>query len=311
MNASASLPRRDWSRPSLGDLLWAVRLIAVAAPLPCLASLVMALAGGMVPAAVAWAIGTLVRSVEIGYPATSPWAAVCVLGATVLIGELVTAVEPLVNTVLAERYTSRIQADTIRSVNSLTTIDCFDDPVLAQRFEVARWVSSEPTTLVNALWHLVRWAMTAASTGFVAAAIVWWTPLAILLLYLVITALRWQQLGLQSDAQLERVTARVQSTYCYRLGVTLPAAKELRTLGIQQWLRERQSSLWHTASEPVLAEARRGLRRDAIIEASRGIGLAACLTYVASTAVLRLTSRRRSSPSSVCSSPPAAWRRSS
>lgn len=285
MNGSPT-PRHDWSRPSLGDLLGALRLMAAAAPIACLASLVMALAAGTVPAAVAWATGSLVQSVEagMGHVATSSWVAVGVLGVTVLIGELVTAVEPMVNVVLAERYTSRLQAEMMQSVNSLTTIDYFDDPILAQRYEVARWASTEPTTLVNALWHLIRWAMTAASTGLVAATIAWWAPLAIILLCLVITTVRWQQLGLQTDAQLEHVAARVQSAYCYRLGVTLPAAKELRTLGIQQWLRERQSSLWHMASRPVIAEARRGLRRDVMIEASRGIGLAACLLYVASIA---------------------------
>lgn len=288
MNGVSEDRRDGWSNPSLADVLRAVRSIAAASPVGFAGSVVLALLGGVAPGAAAWAIGNIMQAVEEGFRGvgsqTSVLLGLIVLGTAVLCAELSSAAEPTVNAVLSERYTAKLHEDVMASISSIATIDVYDDPQLAERLEVARWASNEPSVLVSAVWHLGRWIFTVVSTAVVASA-VWWAPLVIIACSFGALAARRRDMDRQADAQLSAVQARLQSSYCYRLGVTLPAAKELRTLGLQRWLADRQSATWERASEPVIAEAKRGLRRDVVIEMLRGICVLACILYVASVAV--------------------------
>ncbi|MFG1610281.1 ABC transporter ATP-binding protein [Actinoplanes sp. NPDC049265] len=213
-----------------------------------LAALVAAqVAGGVL---LPLAIGRLVTALtgSGGARAGAAWTGLTLLAAALVLDIALEPVRAAVTARLATSVDGALAQRTVEGALRPARIDHLDDPGVADRIEQARAVGvggHAPGQAVSALAALVPMRL----TGVAAAVLLgwagqWWMPVVLGAAWIVTGRWQEQEIARAVAANSARTALLRHATYLRDLGVTAPAAKEVRVFGLHQWLVERFAREW-------------------------------------------------------------------
>jgi ATP-binding cassette subfamily B protein len=219
---------------------------------PTLTALLAALIAGQVTGVVLLplAIGRLITALT-ATGETAFWQARSGLALLALALVLDIALEPLRVLVTAKLGTAVDGALAQRTVEGAlrpTGVAHLDDPAVADQIQQSRAVGIGglvPGQAVDALAELIPLRLTGlASAVLLGWATQWWTPIVLGAAWFITGHWQEKESARAVAANAARTVQLRHAGYLRDLGVTAPAARELRLFGLHQWLVERFAREW-------------------------------------------------------------------
>jgi ABC-type multidrug transport system fused ATPase/permease subunit len=196
---------------------------------------------GLLPAALALAMGVLVGAVQQGRDLVAPLA---LAGTVFLLLQVLTPIHQVVGANLGSRTAAwlydRLTSACVRppGVGHLENPALTSDLTMARDFDLG--ISGPPLNIaMDFIARELVELLAGIASALVLAAYAWWAPL---LLGGAWAATHWllRESGVWRDRETEEVReAQRHADYAYRLAVEPPAAKELRLFGLADWTIER------------------------------------------------------------------------
>jgi ATP-binding cassette subfamily B protein len=228
-----------------GRLLWTVSRPGSAA----LAALLLLRAA--LRAAFIISIGHLLGSVaELGASpaaAHAAWAGFIAVAVVWVLQQVAYPAQTLVTGWLARRcgeYTTDVVLD---AALVPTGVAHLEDPATADRLGLAQGVSGgtyPPQTAVAPLAEVLATRLSALSSAILLGAVTWWTPVPLMVGWIVMGRYVGRQFQAQVTGMEQRVGAMRRASYLRELGTGVEAAKEVRMLGLSGWLADRFTESW-------------------------------------------------------------------
>ena len=200
--------------------------------------------------------------------------ALVVLAAALLVERVAAAVAPVTFAYLSFSFTSALDRIRLAGSSELPGLEHFESPSLADRMEAGDWSKTGAPELLAKLITMLRRGTMLVGALLIVARMGWWIPLLVSLAAVAIGLNDWRHAGRQAELQRPRATELRFSDYHRELAVEPRTAREVRLLGIGDWLARRQWTTWSTATGPLFADLRRQLRENTIINAVRVVTLA-------------------------------------
>jgi ABC-type transport system involved in cytochrome bd biosynthesis fused ATPase/permease subunit len=202
--------------------------------------LVLALRG-VLPAALAIAMGVLVGSIQRGEPLTAPLTA---FGLVFVALQVLHPVHTALSANLGDRVAAWLYDELTDACIGPPGIAHLEDPALATDLQVARefdlGMTGPPLSLsMDFIADGLVLMVAGLASAVVLAGLAWWAPIVLGAAWL---ATHWllKESAVWRDRNTDEVrAAQRDADYAYRLAVDPPAAKELRMFGLVGWTIER------------------------------------------------------------------------
>lgn len=239
--------------------------------------LVVQVLAGVAPALVVAASATLIdrapNAAESSEARRATVVALVVLAGALVVGRAASALVGMLHSVTSYRFGAAVDSLRLEAVGALPGLAHFDSPLLADRLQAGQWASAAGS-MVNYGGFFTRWAAEVISSGVVAARLGWWAPVLVIAAAVPGGVLSWRHAVARKAAQVSRMGARRQATYCAELALGLQPAREVRLFALGAWLLDRQQRRWTEATRPVLATMAREMRHGLAISAVKSVVLA-------------------------------------
>ena len=208
---------------------------------------VLILIGGLVPNAMALALGWLVSRVESpGADVSALVGPLAVVAVTFVVSSIHAPVLSVVGDTLGRRFDTRLRDDAMAAASSVAGIAHLEDPNNTDRLVAVEdllhgWLTSRSVLGMAESW-------TGRLRGFVAAVILgtfaWWAPVLVFIAYRVgrVYTLKTGFMYLRRHVTNTQTLRR--AAYVRHLMHSGQAAKEARIFGISAWFIERFRRLW-------------------------------------------------------------------
>ena len=183
-----------------------------------------------------------------GAVAGAAWTGLTLLAAALVLDIVLEPVRATVTARLATSVDGSLAQRTVEGALRPARIDHLDDAEVADRMEQARAVGvggHAPGQAVSALAALVPMRLTGlASAVLLGWAGQWWMPVVLGAAWIVTGRWQEQEIARAVAANNARTALLRHATYLRDVGVTAPAAKEVRVFGLHHWLVQRFTREW-------------------------------------------------------------------
>jgi ATP-binding cassette subfamily B protein len=221
-----------------------LRLIWVAMPLGIVGAIVLALAGGLIPAANAWLTRSVLNCLAPGSGGRVDVRQLIVLAATLGVVSLVWGVMPQAQSYIEAQARRRIglvfQDRMYQATNSFPGMSRFESPVFQDKIRLAQNVISfNPYQLVGSGLQMSQAAITAAS--MIASLVVINPVLTAIVAATAVPTVAAEILMSRTEARVQWQTTPAARRQAFYSGVLVDAkaAKEVRLFGLGDFLRRR------------------------------------------------------------------------
>jgi ATP-binding cassette subfamily B protein len=183
-----------------------------------------------------------------GAAAGAAWAGLTMLALALVLDIVLEPVRATVTARIATSVDGSLAQRTVEGALRPVRIDHLDDAGVADRIEQARAVGvggHAPGQAVSALAALVPMRLTGlASAVLLDWAGQWWMPVVLGAAWIVTGRWQEQEMARAVAANNARTALLRHATYLRDVGVTAPAAKEVRVFGLHHWLVARFTREW-------------------------------------------------------------------
>ncbi|GAA2276739.1 MULTISPECIES: ABC transporter ATP-binding protein [Kitasatospora] len=238
----------------------ALRLGWQASPLGVVGQLLLALVSGVLPAVTSY-LGKLLVDDLVGRAAVSGGRIAVLAAAVALLGGLGTALSSVAGfagTVMGRAVNLTAQDRLYRRINDFRGLRPFEDPQTQDTIRLAEQSAQDaPRQVLEFAVATVRSAVTIA--GFLGTVLVFWPPMALLLLgTIVVAAVGQLKVAQHAAASTKRMISTVRRQFFYRQLLTdRRAAMEIRLFGAGPMLHGRAVESLRETSDASVAVARR------------------------------------------------------
>ena len=253
-------------REELAATLKGVALVARSSPLLAGSLLVLTFVQGLAPAVVVSQTGRFLASIEeaVRLGAASGAGrdvrqALALIGAAVLIGQVLAPVQQAVLFGLQKRFEAYLARRIMAATGSLPGLAYFEDARFRDQLQVSGWIGYGPVHTLQFASQVLQQAASLGAMATVAATYAGWVPAVIVAATIPGGLASWRFESVMGLARWRRSGDSRRSDYYRDLSVLREPAKELRVFGLSGWARDRHGRHWLASVREMWAVRRRSL----------------------------------------------------
>lgn len=248
MNVSADRPQV--ARP-VSDLLATLRLAMRASRTAAVAVGLLTLVRALISMAFIITVGTLVGAVSNFSPTASDrhrlWLQFGVLAALWLAKRAADPASTLLVGWLTRRCAEFVSEVVLDASLGPSGIGHLEDPAFADKLSLAQGLPGSgypPQTVIGPCAQVLTSRLSAVAAAVLLGRVLWWAPIPLIVGWIMLGSFIGRQFRSQLDG-LEQQAGRLRmAAYLRELGTGLVAAKEIRLLGMADWLLDRFHAYW-------------------------------------------------------------------